>query len=154
MGHATGMAGAVGPQPGELVPDFFGRAADGRTVYRREYRGRRHLVLCFVAALADDARRALHAALAARHPAMRAAGAEAVVFVCDGASAEAAPCPYPVLGDAGGRMHERYGAATTPLLIAADRYGEVVLRRGLDDIPAALDEALAAVEWMQTRCSL
>ena len=40
---------AVGPQPGEMIPDFFGRAADGRMVYRREYKGRRHLVLCFIA---------------------------------------------------------------------------------------------------------
>ena len=140
---------AAGPQPGELIPDFFGRTADGRIRYRREYKGRRHLVLCFAAPLPDPTRQELLVALAARHPAYRAAGAEVVVFQCDHPSNST----LTILADPHGQMHARYGASS-PLLLTADRYGEIVLRRPLDNLPAALDEALASVEWMQTRCSL
>ena len=139
-----------GPQPGELIADFSGNTADGRTIVRRDYKGRRHLVLCFVAPLADEGRRALAAALVARYAAFRETGAEVVVF---GAAASPA-APYPSLDDPDGRLHTRYGVATTPLLLVADRYGEVVVRRALADIPADLDEALATVEWLHLRCSL
>lgn len=149
MAQQTAGEAMTGPQPGQLIPDFFGRTADGRTLFRREYKGRRHLVLCFAAPLPGPARQALLAELAARHPAFDAASAAIVVFQCD-----APPTlPFTVLADPDGQMHARYGA-TAPLLITADRYGEIVLRRPLDNLPAALDEALASVEWMQTRCSL
>ena len=141
---------ARGPQPGELIADFSGSAADGRTIVRREYKGRRHLILCFVAPLPAAERPTLAEALAARHAAFREAGAEVVVF--GGAGSPTAP--YPSLADADGRLHARYGVAATPILIVADRYGEVAVRQALADIPANLDEALATVEWLQLRCSL
>ena len=150
MEPGTTTMAATGPQPGELIPDFFGRAADGRTVYRREYKGRRHLVLCFIDPSSQPD--ALLHELAIRHPAFRATGAEIVVFCRDIPPGVATP--YPILADTAGQMHERYGVTTSPLVIAADRYGEVVLRRPFNDPSAALDEALAAIEWMQTRCSL
>jgi hypothetical protein len=149
MERGIAVEAVAGPQPGELIPDFFGRTADGRTLYRREHKGRRHLILCFAAPLSPPARQALLTELAARYPAYRAASAEAVVFQRDDP-----PCsPLTILADPNGQMHARYGASSS-LLITADRYGEIVLRRPLDNIPAALDEALASVEWMQTRCSL
>ena len=141
---------ARGPQPGELIADFSGNTAEGRAIVRREYKGRRHLILCFVAPLPATERPALATALAARHAAFREAGAEVVVF--GGAALPTAP--YPSLADADGRLHARYGVAATPILIVADRYGEVVVRRALDDLAADLDEALATVEWLQMRCSL
>ncbi len=152
MDQRIAVETVAGPQPGELIPDFFGRTADGRTIYRREYKGRRHLILCFAAPLTPPARQTLLAELTARYPAYRAASAEVVVFQCDNPPASPFTSPT-ILADPDGQMHARYGAAA-PLLITADRYGEIVLRRRLDNIPAALDEALASVEWMQTRCSL
>jgi hypothetical protein len=152
MEQGIAVEAGVGPQPGELIPDFFGRTADGRILYRREYKGRRHLILCFAAPLPAPARQALLAELAARYPAYRAASAEVVVFQCDDPPILPVASPT-ILADPDGQMHARYAAAA-PLLITADRYGEIVLRRPLDNIPAALDEALASVEWMQTRCSL
>lgn len=141
---------ASGPQSGELIADFSGNTADGRAIVRREYKGRRHLVLCFVAPLPAAGQLMLAESLAARHAAFREAGAEVVVF--GGAALRTAP--YPSLADADGRLHARYGVAATPILIVADRYGEVVVRRALDDLAADLDEALATVEWLQMRCSL
>jgi hypothetical protein len=152
MEQGIAVEAAVGPQPGELIPDFFGRTADARTLYRREYKGRRHLILCFAAPLSPLARQDLLAELAARYPAYRAASAEVVVFQCDDPPISPLTSPT-ILADADGQMHAHYGA-TSPLLITADRYGEIVLRRPLDNIPAALDKALASVEWMQARCSL
>jgi hypothetical protein len=152
MDQGIAVESLAGPQPGELIPDFFGRTADGRTLYRREYKGRRHLILCFAAPLSPPTRQTLLTELATRYPAYRAASAEVVVFQCDDPPLSPLISPT-VLADTDGQMHARYAAAS-PLLIAADRYGEIVLRRPLDNIPAALDEALASVEWMQTRCSL
>ena len=149
MGRET-ISPVAGPQPGAMIPDFFGRVADGRTVYRREYKGRRHLILCFIApAPQPDA--LLHE-LAGRYPHFREAGAELIVF-CRDLPPDFTP-PYVILADPAGQMHERYGATDHPLLFAADRYGEIVLRRSLADPAAALDEAQTALEWMQTRCSL
>lgn len=149
MAQPITLATATGPQPGELIADFSGRTADGRTVWRRDYKGKRHLILCFAAPLPDPARQTLLAELAARHDAIRAAGADLVIFW----PADPPPHPTTILADPDNRIHARYGAST-PLLITADRYGEIVLRRPLDDLPAALDEALASVEWMQLRCSI
>ncbi len=149
MAQGIAATTTVGPQPGELIADFSGRTADGRVVWRRDFKGRRHLILCFAAPLPDHARRALLDALAARHDAIRAASAEVVTFWCDDPPAHATT----ILADPDGRTHARYGAVS-PLLITADRYGEIVLRRPLDDLPAALDEALASLGWMQMRCSL
>jgi peroxiredoxin len=149
MEQGIAVEAVAAAQPGELLPDFFGRAADGSTLFRREYKGRRHLVLCFAASLPAPRCQELLAALVSRHPSYLAAGAEVVVFQCDNPPTS----PLTILADPNGRMHARYGA-TSPLLITADRYGEIVLRRPLDDLAAALDEALASVEWMQTRCSL
>lgn len=139
-----------GPQPGELIPDFFGRNAADRQVYRHEFKGRRHLILCFVAPLAPAERAGLLDQLAARHPAIREAGGEVVLFTPDPATPHAAV----ILADPDGRMHDRFGATEAPLLIAADRYGEIALRRPLADPVAALDEAQAALTWMQMKCSL
>ncbi len=138
-----------GPQVGELIADFSGTTAAGSTIVRREYKGRRHLILCFVAPLPAPEQSLLAEALGVRYAAFREAGGEVVVF---GGSAAPAT-PYPTLADTDGRLHARYGAAT-PLLIVADRYGEVVVRRTLADSAADLDEALATVEWLQMRCSL
>jgi hypothetical protein len=149
MAQGIAAESTTGPQPGELIADFSGRTADGRTIFRRDFKGRRHLILCFAAPLPAPARRALLDQLAARHAAIRAASAELVTFWCDDPPAH----PTTILADPDGRTHARYGASS-PLLVAADRYGEIVLRRPLDDLPAALDEALASVEWMQMRCSL
>ena len=150
MEQGTVPSAPSGPQPGELIPDFFGRDAAARLVFRREFKGRQHLLLCFAAPFAPPVQAVLLAALAARLPAIRAAGGEAVVFVAE----PAAPHPAVLLADPAGRMHERYGATDAALLFAADRYGEIVLRRTLDDPAAALDEAQAALEWMQLKCSL
>jgi hypothetical protein len=149
MVQSSAAATTSGPQPGDLIADFSGHAADGRAVWRRDFKGRRHLVLCFAAPLPDHVRRDLLAELTTRLPAFRAAGAEVVAFWPGDPPAE----PATILADPDGRTHARY-SATAPLLIAADRYGEIVLRRPLDNLPAALDEALAAIEWMQTRCSV
>ena len=160
-------------QPGDLLPPFMLRAVDGATVRRADYRGRRHLVLCFVPEALSAASRALLVALARCHDAHRAAGAETLAVVPAGTAGEEIAqvlraLPYPVLYDAGGVVQAGLGARDAagepaPALCVADRYGEIALRavgRPAPDLSAAadlglpLDDILPTLELLQVRCSL
>ncbi len=160
-------------QPGDLLPPFMLRAVDGATVRRADYRGRRHLVLCFVPEVLSGASRALLAALARCQEAYRAAGAETLAVVpAETAGAEVErtlrALPYRVLYDAGGVVQAGLGArgaagVPRPALCIADRYGEIALLavgRAASDLSAtadlglSLDDILPTLELLQVRCSL
>lgn len=153
----------TGLRIGELIPSFSGCTLDGRTIERRQYKGRRHLVLIFTHGVACAGCRALLAALARDYDACRAEGAEVLAFVpAETASGADAPnVPFPVLA-APPALYERFGAlagseAVWPALYLADRYGEVVWRALADQdnghtLP--VDEVVPLVERMAMVCAL
>jgi peroxiredoxin len=124
----------TGLSVGELIPSFTACTRAGREITRRQYKGRRHLVLIFTHGAACAGCRTLLAALAAGYDACRAEGAEVLAFVpvatTAGAGDPAAPFPVLVVPP---ELYGRFGAlaadgAVQPALYLADRYGEVVWR--------------------------
>ncbi|MFN8515383.1 MAG: hypothetical protein U0841_22895 [Chloroflexia bacterium] len=150
MAQDTATATATGPQPGELIADFSGRTADGRIVWRRDYKGKRHLILCFAAPLPDPARQLLLAALAARHDAILAAGANLVTFW----PADPPAHPTTILADPDNRIHP----PLRRIHPAPDHRRP--LRRNRPAPPPRRPprrpptKFFASVEWMQLRCSV
>ncbi|MGN6562541.1 MAG: redoxin domain-containing protein [Thermomicrobiales bacterium] len=153
----------TGLRIGELIPSFSGCTLDGRTIERRQYKGRRHLVLIFTHGVACAGCRALLAALARDYGAFRAEGAEVLAFVPAEtvAGADAPNVPFPVLASPPA-LYASFGAlaggeAVWPALYLADRYGEVVWRALADQdgghtLP--VDEVVPLVERMAMVCAL
>jgi peroxiredoxin len=158
-----GTEAGTGLRVGELIPSFSGCTLDGRTIERRQYKGRRHLMLIFTHGAACADCRALLAALAQDYAACRAEGAEVLAFVPaeTAAGANAPDVPFPVLA-VPPALYARFGAlaggeAVRPALYLADRYGEVVWRALNDqnsghDLP--VDEVVPLVERMAMVCAL
>lgn len=154
--------------PGELIPSFTLRAVDGQTVRYGDYRGRRHLVLCFLPDVASAPCQALLTTLGRCYASYRAAGAEVLALLPEEAVlGEAEPflsaLPYPLLYDAGGLIRDRFGVPGAegmplPALFVTDRYGEVALAGvGREELPGCglpLDDVLPTLELLQVRCSI
>lgn len=155
----TGVA--AGPRVGDMLPDFTVRTVAGRTIHRRDFKGRRHLIVCFADPRAADGGAGLLAALAGAYEAYRAERAD-LLLVVDGAPPPAAlAAPFPVIVDADGDLRGRFGAPSAALVIA-DRYGQIMVREDRPE-PAAdgagpgglpLETIPAALGWLETRCSL
>jgi hypothetical protein len=145
-----------------LIPDFTVQTAEGRRIHRRDFKGRRHLVICFAHPQASDEGRGLLAEVAASYDAFRAGRAEVLVVPLSDGAAAGEDYPFPVVADAGGVLRSRFGATDGAALIIADRYGEVVVRvdsteaDGTPPEPYGLPLAtvLMALEWLETRCGL
>ena len=157
----AGLTVSAGPRVGDLLPDFTVRTIDGRTIHRREFKGRRHLILCFAHPQARDGGCGLLAELTGVYAACRAERAELLV-VLPATAGETATGPFPIVVDDEGLLRARFGAVATAALFIADRYGEIVVRHdGLDADGARpalyglpIDTLSTVLGWLETRCSL
>lgn len=141
---------------GALLPDFTVRTLEGRTIHRRDFKGRRHLVLCFAPAAVSDFD-GLVAALAAAVPAWRAERAALLLLIPAGASLPGEDGAEFSAADHDGQVRERFGVGPGAALFIADRYGEIVFHAAADatrpaDVP--LGEVLPILEQLELRCSL
>jgi peroxiredoxin len=153
----------IGLSVGQLIPSFTACTRAGQEITRRQYKGRRHLVLIFTHGAACAGCRALLAALAAGYDACRAEGAEVLAFVpAETMLVTGVPAvQFPVLV-APPELYTRFGAlapdgAVQPVLYLADRYGEVVWRAlgGHDDGHAIkVAEIVPLVERLAMVCAL
>jgi peroxiredoxin len=156
------VEGLAGPRVGELIPDFSVQTTDGRTIHRRDFKGRRHLVLCFAHPQAHDGGCGLLTALDGAYADYRAGRAEVLVVVPPAGAPGGEAYPFPVTADEGGVVRARFGVAGGAALFIADRYGEVVVRvdsteaDGTPAEPCGLPLATVpmALEWLETRCGL
>ena len=118
-------------RPGQLVPNFTLLDSQGEPLRRTIYRGRKHLVLAFLPAVADEAGRAYLRALADRYADIRAAAGE-VLALLPASPDELAELrrdlalPFPLLSDPDGATGARFlprGAQAGVFIV--DRYGEL-----------------------------
>lgn len=118
-------------RPGQLVPNFTLLDSQGEPLRRTIYRGRKHLLLVFLPALADEAGRAYLRALGDLYAEIRAAAGE-VLAVLPAVPAELAELrrdlalPFPLLSDPDRAAAARYlprGAQAGVFVV--DRYGEL-----------------------------
>ncbi len=148
----------TGPKLGVLLPDFTVETTTGRTIHRREFKGRKHLVVCFAPAGAGAAGRGLAAAVAALYPAWQAERAETLLVVADPTGIGIAPALLPLVVDSGGQLRARFGVGDEAALFIADRYGEIALFATATDPIATqglpLAEVLPTLELLEMRCSL
>lgn len=141
---------------GALLPDFTVQLIDGRIVHRRDFKGRRHLVVCFASATAASLD-GLVVTLAAVVPAWQAERAELLLFVpADGGVEEERGTGF-IAEERGGQLRERFGVGPGAALYIADRYGEIVFHaaaepEGIAELP--LGEVLPILEQLEMRCSL
>jgi peroxiredoxin len=158
----AGPTAWAGPRVGELIPDFTVQTVEGRRIHRRDFKGRRHLVICFAHPQASDGGQGLLGAIAGSYDAYRAGRGEVlVVLSSDGAMGEEG-YPFPVVADVGGVLCSRFGTTDGAALIIADRYGEVVVRVDSTEVDGAPPEPYGlplatvpmALEWLETRCGL
>ena len=131
------------PNPGDMLPGFTLPGGRGEPIGPGQYKGRRNLVLIFVHGGGCDLCRDLLTKFAERYSDYQAEEAE-VLAVAPVTPTEAASLanelqlPFPLLADADGAVHRRYGAISGPAeagpaVFAADRYGEIQQRWRLDD---------------------
>ena len=141
---------------GALLPDFTVRTIDGRTVHRRDFKGHRHLVICFAPLVGADAPDAPVDALAAQLPSWRAERAELLFCLPAGAVLPDEGGLGLVVADHDGPLRERFGVGPGAALFIADRYGEIVFHAvgsaSFADLP--LGEVLPILERIEMRCSL
>lgn len=118
-------------RPGQLVPNFTLLDSQGEPLRRTLYRGRKHLVLAFLPALADEAGRAYLRALDDLYADIRVAAGE-VLAVLPAQPAELAELrqdlglAYPLLSDPDRATAARYlPRGTQAGVFVVDRYGEL-----------------------------
>ena len=140
------------PAVGALIPDFSTQTFGGQCIHRRDFKGRRHLVICF-AAEGDSA--PLLATLATMIPAWRAERADALLILPAMSGSIDANVAAIVVADGEGALRKRFGVGANAALFIADRYGEIVCHATTAtalDLP--LDEVLPILEQIEMRCSL
>jgi peroxiredoxin len=107
----------AGPKTGVLLPDFTVETMTGRTIHRREFKGRKHLVICFAPAAFAVVGQQLVTAVAAKSLAWQAERAETLVIV-----------PGPVATDP-----VAIAALPTALAIVVDIDGQLLALFGVGD---------------------
>jgi alkyl hydroperoxide reductase subunit AhpC len=147
----------MGSKIGTLLPDFTVETTTGRTIHRREFKGRKHLVVCFAEVGVGNAQR-LAAAVAPLYPSWRAERAEGLLVVTAPiVAARDTPMP-PIIVDTDGQLRVRFGVGTEAALFIADRYGEIAFYAAVAADTATqglpLDEVLPRLEQLEMRCSL
>jgi alkyl hydroperoxide reductase subunit AhpC len=148
----------TGPKVGALLPDFTVETLTGRMIHRREFKGRKHLVVCFAPVGREADGQALAAAIAVLYPSWQAERAESLLIVTDPAGFPTAPTSPPIVSDADGQLRARFGVGAEAALFIADRYGEIALYATYVDTTATqglpLDDVLPTLELLEMRCSL
>lgn len=147
------------PAQREMAPDFTLQSSTGRAYQLSSFRGRRNLLLLFLADGKHNTE-ALVTALAAHREELEQEEETQVLLVFRGnmVSCEALRrrdhIPFTVLADEDGRVHDRYGAANSPALYLTDRYGEIYDARRISEgaaLPDA-DDILASVRHINAAC--
>jgi len=153
----------TGHKTGVLLPDFTVETMTGRTIHRREFKGRKHLVICFAPAGSGLDGQRFIAAVAANALGWQAERAETLMIVPDPvAPASAAIDPLSqalaIVVDVDGHLRTRFGVGAEAAVFIADRYGEIVFYAAGTTIIAGhgsrLDEILPLLELLEMRCSL
>ena len=148
----------TGPKVGVLLPDFTVETIAGRTIHRREFKGRKHLVICFAQVGAGTHSRGLVTAIASAYPAWQAERAECLLIVNEPVDDAVSPTSPPIVVDTDGQLRARFGVGDGAALFVADRYGEIALYATAADATATqslpLDEVLPTLELLEMRCSL
>lgn len=148
----------TGPKIGVLLPDFTVETLTGRTIHRRDFKGRKHLVVCFAQAEVGAAGQGLAAAIAALYPSWQTERAETLLIVTAPDGIATALTSPPIVIDADGQLRARFGVGTEATLFVADRYGEIAFYATggaaitLQGLP--LDGVLPTLELLEMRCSL
>lgn len=148
----------TGPKTGVLLPDFSVETTAGRRIHRREFKGRKHLVVCFAHAGVGTADQGLTAAITALYPSWQGEHAECLLLVTDPAETAIAPASPPIVVDVDGLLRARFGVGNEAALFIADRYGEIAFYAAGADATVThglpLDEVLPILELLEMRCSL
>jgi peroxiredoxin len=152
------------PRRGRLFPEFRLQAVDGALIAGTDYRDRRNLVIVLAGTGEDRAALELGRSLGARFPELQAEDAQ-VLFIVANRPAEvqtlgtAAPLPFPMLVDEGGRLHRQVGATDaegrpTLAVCVTDRFREVYdvswPARG-EPVPTP-DSILASLRYLNGLC--
>jgi peroxiredoxin len=148
-----------GPHEGTLLPDFTMYFRDGRTLYRRELKGRSHAVIVFLPEYRPGEASALLRAIDAHLPAWQAARAAVLVVLTAARADETESLSFEPVLDRDGTLRARFGVGPCGALFVADRYGEIVLRvdgaaADGDASALSLDEVTPTLELLEIRCSL
>ena len=93
----------TGPKLGVLLPDFTVETTIGRTIHRREFKGRKHLVVCFAQVQAGNTQELL-TAIAVVYPSWQAQRAESLLIVADPVEIAFASDGSPIVVDVDGRL--------------------------------------------------
>jgi peroxiredoxin len=139
------------PQVRDLVPDFILESSENKSIRLSDFRGRRDLILVFLEKHNERSAAPLLQVLSAKKDELESEETVVLVLVRgDVAHARTVKAsqkiPFPVLADADGAVHERYGA----LIVLTDRYGEIYSVHR-DQWPSA-EEVMASVCHINAEC--
>lgn len=137
---------------GTLLPDFTVRTRAGRTIHRRDFKGRRHLVICFAPLNGVDLT-AFVAPVVRAAPSWRGERAEILLLVPPDASLADDHGQVLVAEDQGEQLRPRFGVGRGAALFIADRYGEIAYC-ATDAATVPVEEVLPLLELLEMRCSL
>ncbi len=147
------------PSEREMAPDFTLQSSTGRSYQLSSFRGRRNLVLLFLAG-GNSQPQSLVAALHAHREELEQEEETQVLLLFRGnmvaceALRKRDHIAFTVLADEDGRVHERYRAGNSPALYLTDRYGEIYQARRTADgasLPDA-DDILASIRHINAAC--
>ena len=137
---------------GTLLPDFTVRTRDGRTIHRRDFKGRRHLVICF-APLDHGDLATFVAPIMTAASSWRGERAEILLLVPEDSALPGEYGQVLVAEDRGEQLRDRFGVGRDAALFIADRYGEIVhCAKEMALVPVG--EVLPLLELLEMRCSL
>jgi peroxiredoxin len=155
----------VGMEPcgiiGQILPDFAVPSSRGEMIRASDFRGRKALVLVLAGGASSAGHRQLLAELSRAYGALRAEDAEVVaVLRVTRNELETQDLTYPfiVLADEAGSVHQRFGCdgtgnAVMPLVVLADRYGEIcATSREEPGLAASVAPILAWLEFINSLC--
>ncbi len=136
--QSAGQLVADAPRPGEMLPSFDLPSSKGGTTGPRQFKSKRNLLLVFVHDGGCNLCRDLLLNVAEHYEAYREEEAEVLAVATMPESgvadlARALDLPFPLLADADGAVHHRYGAVAAAglsgvAIYLADRYGEIQQR--------------------------
>jgi peroxiredoxin len=163
--HREPAFAAGAPRPGEMLPSFELPNSMGGLTGPRRYKGRRPLVIIFLHGGTCAYCRDLLSGVTQRYPDYLAEESEVLAIVPlslvdDAFIAYGQGLPFPIMADAQGAVHRRYGVmagqdSAGAAVFVADRYGEVQERwlagAGHDGLPNQT-EVLDSLRFIGIQC--